>query len=36
MAGNDPVIARMQSVDRILPVAKSMPGAPPSSQAAGT
>jgi putative chitinase len=32
MAGNDPVIARMQSVDRILPVAKGMPGAPPSAK----
>jgi putative chitinase len=32
MAGNDPVIARMASVDRILPVAKGMPGAPPSAK----
>ncbi|XUM25104.1 glycoside hydrolase family 19 protein (plasmid) [Bradyrhizobium oligotrophicum S58] len=32
MAGNDPIIARMQSVDRILPVAKDMPGAPPSAK----
>ncbi|WP_257164700.1 glycosyl hydrolase [Bradyrhizobium sp. SRS-191] len=30
MAGNDPVIARMKSVDRIMPVAKAMPGSPPS------
>ncbi|WP_315774848.1 MULTISPECIES: glycosyl hydrolase [unclassified Bradyrhizobium] len=32
MAGNDPIIARMASVDRILPVAKAMPGAPPSAK----
>ncbi|WP_316197073.1 glycosyl hydrolase [Bradyrhizobium sp. SZCCHNS3053] len=32
MAGNDPIIQRMQSVDRILPIAKGMPGAPPTAK----
>ncbi len=32
MAGNDPIIARMASVDRILPVAKGMPGNPPTAK----
>lgn len=30
MAGNDPYIARLQNVDRILPAAKELPGAPPT------
>ncbi|WP_315759282.1 MULTISPECIES: hypothetical protein [unclassified Bradyrhizobium] len=32
LAGNDPIIARLASVDRILPAAKSMAGAPPSAK----
>jgi predicted chitinase len=32
MAGNDPIIARMKNVDRILPIAVSMPGKPPTME----
>jgi predicted chitinase len=30
LAGNDPYLARMKNVDRIMPVAKALPGAPPT------
>ena len=30
LAGNDPVIARLANVERIKPVAKALPGAPPT------
>jgi putative chitinase len=30
MAGNDPFIARLQNVDRIMPQAKVLPGSPPT------
>ncbi len=33
MAGNDPIIARLENVDRVLPVAKSLPGLPPTPAA---
>jgi putative chitinase len=32
LSGNDPIIARLQTVDRILPQAKALPGEPPTKE----
>lgn len=32
MMGNDPIIARLENVERIAPIAKELPGSPPTSK----